>query len=236
MSKENHQPPIEPVTKPDKNFQEAKQLFAEMYGDLISRSTYTNIIIFGLVVLCIGLVWLNFRTRSMVENFRPRIIRINDIGRAEAVTYDSLNYKPKEPEIKYFLTQFCQLYYSRNPYTIKDNFRKFPYFLDGDLANSILDTFSKNKVLTEFLSNTNTPRIRVKVNRVILTDITKAPYKASVDFQEDFISPATGEVINTDKYTASFVFVFRDKVPDSMIPINPLGFTITYFREDKAFK
>jgi type IV secretory pathway component VirB8 len=37
-------------------------------------------------------------------------------------------------------------------------------------------------------------------------------------------------------YTATFVFVFRNDVPSQLIPINPLGLTITYFREDEAFK
>lgn len=37
-------------------------------------------------------------------------------------------------------------------------------------------------------------------------------------------------------YTANFVVFFRAHVPNEFIPINPLGMTITYFREDKAFK
>jgi hypothetical protein len=37
-------------------------------------------------------------------------------------------------------------------------------------------------------------------------------------------------------YTANFVFFFRARVPNEFIPINPLGMTITYFREDRAFK
>jgi hypothetical protein len=37
-------------------------------------------------------------------------------------------------------------------------------------------------------------------------------------------------------YTANFVFFFRAHVPNEFIPINPLGMTITYFREDRAFK
>jgi len=36
-------------------------------------------------------------------------------------------------------------------------------------------------------------------------------------------------------YTATFVFMFKDQVPNELIPINPLGLTITYFRQDQAF-
>jgi len=31
-------------------------------------------------------------------------------------------------------------------------------------------------------------------------------------------------------------FVFKTNLPNELIPINPLGMTITYFREDQAFK
>ena len=42
--------------------------------------------------------------------------------------------------------------------------------------------------------------------------------------------------IKRDLYTANFVFVFKSNVPNELIPINPLGLAITYFREDQAFK
>jgi hypothetical protein len=29
--------------------------------------------------------------------------------------------------------------------------------------------------------------------------------------------------------------MFKDQVPNQLIPFNPLGLTITYFREDQAF-
>ena len=34
---------------------------------------------------------------------------------------------------------------------------------------------------------------------------------------------------------AHLVFVLDDHVDNARIPINPLGLTITYFREDQAF-
>jgi type IV secretory pathway component VirB8 len=36
-------------------------------------------------------------------------------------------------------------------------------------------------------------------------------------------------------YTANFIFQFKDDVPNELIPANPLGLTVTYFREDQAF-
>jgi hypothetical protein len=52
----------------------------------------------------------------------------------EALAYSNFCYKPQDVEVKYFLSQFCQLYYRRNRYTIEDDFSKSLYFLDGNLA------------------------------------------------------------------------------------------------------
>jgi type IV secretory pathway component VirB8 len=51
-----------------------------------------------------------------------------------------------------------------------------------------------------------------------------------------YYSPSDHSEIKRDLYTANFVFVFKSNVPNELIPINPLGLAITYFREDQAFK
>jgi type IV secretory pathway component VirB8 len=37
-------------------------------------------------------------------------------------------------------------------------------------------------------------------------------------------------------YVAQIQFVLKDQVPNAVIPVNPLGLTITYFRVDQAFR
>jgi hypothetical protein len=39
-----------------------------------------------------------------------------------------------------------------------------------------------------------------------------------------------------ERYVAHLVFIVKDRVPNALIPINPLGLTITYFRDDQAFQ
>ena len=52
------------------------------------------------------------------------MIRIDDLGRAEAINYHNFEYKPQDAEAKYFLpSQFCALYYRRNRYTIQNAFK-----------------------------------------------------------------------------------------------------------------
>ena len=57
-----------------------------------------------------------------------------------------------------------------------------------------------------------------------------------VDFYMVYYSPADHSELKRDLYTANFVFIFKSHVPNELIPINPLGMSVTYFREDQAFK
>ena len=41
--------------------------------------------------------------------------------------------------------------------------------------------------------------------------------------------------IKRERYVASLVFVVKEHVPNSVVPLNPLGITITYSRDDQGF-
>ena len=215
---------------------EARQLYMEQFGEAIVTNSYLKIAVAVLSLVVLGLVLLNVRTLHTFQNFKPLVIRIDELGRAQAVGYDAFAYKPEDKEAKYFLTQFCELYYRRNRYTLNDDFTKAFYFLDGKLANDLMTAFKKEKVIENFLTNPSAPDVDIDVQQVALEPMLKPPYKASVDFYMIQYSPVDHSVLKKTLYTATFVFVFRTNVPSQLVPINPLGLTITYFREDEAFK
>jgi type IV secretory pathway TrbF-like protein len=220
----------------DRTFQDAKRLYLEQYGDPMVTNTYLKIALTLVSLIAVGLLVLDWKTIRTFENFRPLVIRIDDLGRAEAINYHNLEYKPEDAEAKYFLSRFCALYYRRNRYTIQDDFSKALYFLDGKLADGILDAYRKDDIIKKFLMNTSASEIDVEVKKVALEDMQTPPFKARVDFYLVYYSPADHSEIKRDLYTANFVFVFKGKVQNELIPINPLGLAITYFREDQAFK
>jgi type IV secretory pathway component VirB8 len=220
----------------DASFYDAKRLYLEQHGDPMVTNTYLKIALALLSVVCVALALIDLRTIRTFQNFRPLVIRIDDVGRAEAISYQSFDYKPQAAEAKYFLSQFCALYYRRNRYTIQDDFSKSLYFLDGKLANGILDAYRKDDIARKFITNTSAAEIDVDVKEVAIEELETPPYRARVDFYMVYYSAADHTEIKRDLYTADFVFVFRNQVPNDLIPINPLGLTITYFREDEAFK
>jgi len=118
---------------------------------------------------------VDLRTIRTFENFRPLVIRIDDLGRAEAINYHNFEYKPQDAEAKYFLSEFTKLFYRRNRYhTIQDDFAKSLYFLDGKLANGILDAYRKDDIIRKFLINTAASEIDIDVKKVALEELQTA--------------------------------------------------------------
>jgi len=220
----------------DASFENAKRLYLESYGDPMVTNCYLKIALALLALVCVALALVDLRTIRTFEDFRPLVIRIDDLGRAEAIDYHNLEYKPQDAEAKYFLSEFCSLYYRRNRYTIQDDFTKALRFLDGKLANGILDAYRKDDIIRKFLTNSSAPEIDIDVKKVALEAMQNPPYRARVDFYMVYYSPADHSELQRDLYTANLVFAFKSRVPNEMIPINPLGLTVTYLREDQAFK
>src|SRR5258708_4770598 len=101
----------------DANFQDAKRLYLEQYGDPMVTNPSLKIALVFVSLVAIGLALVDLRTVRTFENFRPLVIRIDDLGRAEAINYPNLEYKPQDAEAKYFLSQFTKLYYHSTHYT-----------------------------------------------------------------------------------------------------------------------
>ena len=219
-----------------KDFNEAKQLFFAQFGNALVTNTYLKIALAAVSFIALGLLFLNFKTHQTVRNFKPLVIRIDTIGRAQAVAYQDLTYKPQDVEMKYFLSQFCKLHYARNRATLKDNFSQSLFFIDGMLANTLIDGFRKSKVLDNYLSDPNLAEIDIDIKNVVLEEMQNPPYKAKVDMQKVYISRVDRSELKREFSTVSFVFNFKQKVENDLIPVNPLGLTITYFRDDRAFQ
>jgi len=219
----------------DQPFNEAKQFYLEQYASAIVTGGYLKIAVTLLSLVVFGLVLMDLKIVRTLENFKPMVVRIDEIGRAQAVSYENLVYKPEYKETKYFLTRFCQLYYRRNHATINDDFTQALYFLDGKLAGDTIQQFKQKNVIKSFLSDSLAPERDVDVQQVVVEPMEKAPYKATVDFFEVEYAPSDHSVTKRTLYTASFLFSFRDRVSNDEILTNPLGLTISYFREDEAF-
>jgi type IV secretory pathway TrbF-like protein len=216
----------------EKDFGAAKRQYVEQFGSVLVMNTYLKIAVLCLSLVSLALVALAAKAYSR----KPEriVVRIDAVGRAEAVSYQSLDYKPQEAEIKYFLIDFVTRHYSRMRATVRENYARSLYFLDGRLVDALIESNKKNNTLETFLAGPN-DEIDVRVNNVAIEDLRAPPYRATVDFEKVFYGPDHIET-RREKYVAHFVFIVKEQVPNVMVPVNPLGLTITYFREDQAFQ
>ena len=110
----------------------------EYYGSTLTTNTALKVItlILSLVIAVLGFALL--RATNAALKVKPLVIRVNEVGRADAVAYEEFIYKPQAPEIRYFLTQFTVDYYSRNHQTVAERYVEALYFLDWPLFSGLV--------------------------------------------------------------------------------------------------
>ncbi len=228
--------PSHDITLPPTGYEfgPARRRYVEQYGSALVLNTYLAIGLGCLALAVVALVALNIHTQRTFRNFKPLVIRIDDVGHAAAVSYDSLSYTPQAPELKYFLVQFVTTHYSRMRATVRQQYAESLYFLDGRLADATIEANKKAGTIERFLTSGG-EEVEVRVKNVTLEDLRQPPYRATVDFEKVYLAPATRAELRRESFVAHLVFVLATQVDNARIPINPLGLTITYFREDQAF-
>ena len=219
-----------------KTLESAKRQFVELYGSALVMNTYLKIAVLLISLLALGLLVLNFRTQAKYANVRPLVVRIDEVGRAEAVQYDASSYHPQPPELRYFLTQFVVKHFSRIRATVQREYPDSLFFLDPALADATIAQNEQSRAMETFLTNPSADEADVAVQNVSLSEVTKPPYKASVNFQKLLYTPGTRAERGRETYVAQIDFVIRDRVPNEFVRVNPLGLQITYFRVDQAFE
>lgn len=212
----------------------ARRRYVEQYGSTQVMNTYLKGAVLALSLVAVALVGLTVHTQQRFSHVKPLVIRIDDVGHAAAVSYDSLGYTPQAPELKYFLVQFVTKHYSRMRATVRQQYAESLYFLDGRLADATMDANKQSGVIERFLAGGG-EEIDIRVKNVTLEDLRQPPYRAAVEFDQVHLSPATRAELRRETFVAHLVFVLQDTVDNARIPINPLGLTITYFRDDQAF-
>src|SRR6476660_10572366 len=214
----------------------AKRQFVELYGSALVMNTYLKIALVLVSLVALGLLGLNFHTTAKYSQVKPLVIRIDDVGRAEAVQYDAAGYQPQAPELRYFLTQFIVKHFSRLRATVQREYPDSLFFLEPALADATIAQNEQSHALETFLTNPAENEIDIAVQNVSLTEIRNPPYKAAVTFQKLLYTSGTRSERGHQTYVAQIDFVIRGHVPNEFVRVNPLGLQVTYFRVDQAFE
>lgn len=223
-------------TNPVPDITRAAERYLEQYGDQIVMNTYLKITILVLAAICLALGGLVYKSEMALSNVHPFIVRINDVGRAEAIDYRNFQYRPQEAENKCYLTRWAELYFSRNRFTIERDQTSALYFLNGDVQRAVIDQERKESVIANYVKDGSLPFVDVEVKNIVLDDLRQSPYSARIEFQKIFTNPTDHSQIKRERWTASVTYVFREQVKNNELAVNPLGLTIVRFRADQAFE
>src|ERR1700685_363126 len=222
-------------TKATPQITRAAERYLEQYGDPLVMNTYLKVTILVLAVVCLVLAGLTFKSQSALASMHPMIVRINDVGRAEAIDYRNFQYRPQEAENKYYLSRWAELFFSRNRFTIERDQTSALYFLNSDVQRAVIDQERKDNIIPTYIKDSSLPYVDVEVKEVVLDDLRQSPYSARIEFVKVFTNPADHSELKRERWTATVTYVFRENVKNNELAVNPLGLTIVRFRADQAF-
>lgn len=214
---------------------DAGSKYLELYSEPVVTNTYLKIALLVLALVSLALLVLFSRAQSAALRLKPLVISVSDIGRGQLIQYDDLTKVPMDRVSKYYLARWATLYYGRNHATLQRDFADSLNFFSDQLQNSTISETKKAKTLETFLADPGQPNIDIEIRAVVLEDLREAPYRAHVEFDKVFRSPADQQEIRRERWTANVVYSFREEVPNQMLLANPLGLVIGYYREDQAF-
>jgi len=220
---------------PSSELTRAAERYLESNAEPLVLNTYLKITILCLVVVCVALAAAVFKSQKALASAKPMIVRINDVGHAEAVDYRNFAYRPQEAENKYYLTRWAELYFSRNRYTIERDQTSALYFLNSDVQRAVIEQERKDNIIVNYRADSTLPYVDVEVKNVVLDDLRQSPYSARIEFEKVYTNPADHTELKRERWTASVTYVFRDLVKNNELAVDPLGLTIVRFRADQAF-
>ena len=212
----------------------ATQAYAEIWSEVLATNRYLKVALGAMAVVSVALAMLCWRTFDRFENLSPLVLRINEVGRAEAVAYDTVAYRPDiaNPEVKYFLRRFLVLHRERRRGAALEGWKQSLLFLDDALARRMVADQEASGELAGFLVGEGS-EIEVEVGSVQVQPSREEPYTARLDFSE-VRRDGTGRALERMRWTSKFEFRFLTKPPRELLPVNPTGLSISYFRCDRV--
>jgi type IV secretory pathway component VirB8 len=214
----------------------AAERYLEQYGDPLVTNTYLKVTILVLASISLLLGILVFRGQKALTQLKPLIIRVSDVGHAEAIDYRDYQYRPQEAENKYYLARWATLAFQRNRYTIESDQTASLYFLNSDVQHAVIHQEQQEKTISTFQHDPTLPYVDVDIKSIVLDDLRQSPYSARIEFEKVFTNPADHSVLKRERWIASVTYVFADTVANDALAVNPLGLTILRYRADQAFK
>lgn len=217
------------------------EVYASHYAE---RRAYRLILACGTVLLC-GSIGLNFllARRPLVN----RYIRIDEMGRAQAIQYSDLSYSPREGEIRTYVTEWVNYRYTLSRDTIAKKYPLNYYFLSSNLATQLMTEDNQNHLASQ-VAGGQIEQSDVDVKNVTITSMSQETIQGAVLARgtalvalDRLYTPSHSREPRTEHWMLSLIYYLNPKQVNDQARvypqyefINPLGLTITEFHENRV--
>jgi type IV secretion system protein VirB5 len=216
------------------------EVYASHYAE---RKAYRMILACGTVLL-LGSMGLNLSlARRPIAN---RYIRIDEMGRAQAIQYSDLNYSPREGEVRTYLTDWANYRYTISRDTIAKKYPLNYYFLSGNLSSQLMTDDNANHLVSQVIGG-QIEQSDDEVKNVTITSMSQETVQGAIISRgtalialDKLYSPRNSHEPRVEHWGISVTYYLNPKqVSDQakVFPqfetINPLGLTITEFHENR---
>jgi type IV secretion system protein VirB5 len=175
-----------------------------------------------------------------------RYIRIDEMGRAQAIQYTDLNYSPREGEVRTYITDWANYRYTVARETIGKKYPLNYYFLSQALASQLMTQDNQGHLVSQVVGG-QIEQSDVEVKNVTITSMSEETVQGATIARgtalvtmDKLYSPRNSREPRTEHWLLSVTYYLNPKqVSDQarIFPqfetINPLGLTITEFHENR---
>ena len=205
--------------------------YAEIWGEAVQANRRLRTILILLAASCVLGVLVLLRIAG-AEPPRPIVVRVDEVGRAEALAYEAATAQadPLDPTTKYFLNRFVHDFHSRRRATVEEQWTRSLRFLSTELANA---AFQRDGAEVAAMA-AGTADTELQVEQVVLRihPSPEPPHGATTDF--DLVHLRDGQEIRRERWSTALRFEFLERIPSELVVHNPMGILVIYLQADQA--
>ena len=215
-----------------------------VYAAHYNERTTARIVIGGLSVLLLGAMG-TIATLASKPSVN-RYVRIDEMGRAQAIQYSDLSYSPREGEIRTYLTDWANYRFTINRETIAKKYPLNYYFLSQQLSAQLMNEDNANHLVSQVLTGQE-EQSDVEVRNVTITSMATEEVAGSsiakgtaVINLDRVYSARQSQQPRTEHWDANVTYYLNPRQVSEqakLFPlfetINPLGLTITALVENR---
>jgi type IV secretion system protein VirB5 len=225
-------------------------LLADHVGNEVYASHYAERKAYRFGLGCGAVVLLASIGMNVSLAHRPianRYIRIDEMGRAQAIAYTDLNYSPREGEVRTYLTDWANYRYTISRDTVA---RKYPlnyYFLSQTLASQLMTDDNANHFVSQVVGG-QIEQSDVEVKSVTITSMSEETVQGAriargtaLISLDRLYSPRKSREPRTELWVMTVTYYLnpkqvsdQSKIFPQFETINPLGLTVTEFHENRV--